>query len=137
MGERARADFTLERESWLYSFDGFSSPIDMGGVVNTAKAGQTIPVKWHLSNKDGDVTSTASFVALMSYKIDCDALTGNPESAVEEVSAGNSGLLNLGNGNWQYNWKTDKNYAKTSPCRNMVVKFSDNQKSPEAVFKFK
>ena len=53
-----------------YAFDGFYQPIDMG-VTNTANAGKTVPVKWHLSNVSGDVADPASFVALKSiaYKL--------------------------------------------------------------------
>jgi len=133
-GEQVRADFTLEPETWLYSFEGFTSPIDMQPVVNSVKAGQTIPVKWHLTNKDGNVADTGSFVNLRSYLVGCNEFTGNPESAVEELSSGSSGLQYIGDGNWQYNWKTDKTYA--GKCRNIYVDFKEGQKSPEASFKF-
>jgi hypothetical protein len=54
---------------------------------------------------------------------------------VEEIAAGASGLQYVGDGYWQYNWKTPKNYADT--CRVMVVEFNSGALSPAAKFKFK
>jgi hypothetical protein len=34
-----------------------------------------------------------------------------PVDEMTEYAAGNSGLQYLGNGNWQYNWKTPKEFA--------------------------
>jgi hypothetical protein len=116
-----------------YTVDGFSAPVTMNGVVNTANAGQTVPIKWHLADKNGIVSDPASFVGLYSYEIKCGDLS--PVSTeLKESPAGNSGLKNLGNGNWQFNWKTPKSYA--GKCRDMFVRFNDGQEL-HALFKFK
>jgi hypothetical protein len=127
--------FMLERESWFYTIGDFTSPIDMPPVVNSAKAGQAIPVKWHLTDMNGPVADTTSFVGLRSYPVSCTDFIGDPEDAVPEYSPGASDLQYKGNGDWQFNWKTPKTYVKQ--CRNMYVEFSHGQKSPEANFKFK
>ncbi len=132
------ADFTLEPEEWadteVYATAGFTAPIDMEGVVNTARAGQTVPVKWHLDSRIGDVTDPLSFVGLRSYPVSCDEYAVLPADTIEQTSS-SSGLQYLGDGNWQYNWKTAKSYAGT--CRMMYVEFMHGQTSPEAIFKFK
>jgi hypothetical protein len=39
--------------------------------------------------------------------------TGSGSDAVEEYASGSSGLQNLGDGYYQYNWKTPKTYANS------------------------
>ncbi len=127
-------------ETWVltvtatYTFCGFFSRVDNPPVINTAKAGQSIPVKWHLTLNSAPVSDPSSFVSLTSYSVNCGTLIGNPLSAVEEYAAGSSGLQSLGNGNWQFNWKTPKTYANT--CRIMVLTLSDGS-THTADFKFK
>jgi hypothetical protein len=127
-------DCTTLCKNAIYTFEGgFGSPIN-NGVVNIATAGKTIPVKWHLSDANGDVSDLSSFVGLQSYVVNCEVFTGDPTEAVEEYYAGMSGLQYLGFGNWQYNWKTPKSYAGT--CRNMYIVFKNGQYSPTVSFKF-
>ena len=52
-----------------------------------------------------------------------------------EQYTGSSGLQYLGDGYWQFNWKTPKTY--TGQCRTMYVEFNDGQTSPEVQFKFR
>jgi hypothetical protein len=118
--------------AYSYIFTGFSSPIDMG-VTNIAKAGQTVPVKWRLTDADGvPVSDPASFANLLSQPYNCDA--GAPSDAIETY-AGSSGLQYLGDGYWQFNWKTPKSYA--GKCRTMYVEFHGGLTSPVVAFRFK
>jgi hypothetical protein len=117
-----------------YQFSGFSEPIDMDST-NIAKAGRSVPVKWRLTDFSGaPVTDEASIVGLFSYTVSCGDLTGDPSDAIEEYASGRSGLQNLGNGYWQYNWSTPKAYANS--CRAMYVSFSDGTTSPVVHFTF-
>jgi outer membrane protein assembly factor BamB len=137
-GWTVNADIPLTPEDWLYTIGDFSSPIDMPPVVNSVKAGQAIPTKWHLSDVNGgDVFDPASFVNLRSYPVSCTEFIGSPEDAINESAAGGSDLQYKGNGNWQFNWKTPKSYNQNGGCRNMYVEFYKGQRSPEAKFKFK
>ena len=117
-----------------YTFSGFFSPVDNPPVVNTVNAGQAIPVKWQLTLNNVPVSDPSSFVSLTSYNVNCGTLIMNPESTIDEYAAGSSGLRSLGNGNWQFNWKTSKNYANT--CRIIVLTLSDGS-THTADFKFK
>jgi hypothetical protein len=119
-----------------YTFNGFISPVDNPPTVNTARAGQAVPVKWQISGGTSVPSSTdsASFKSLTSYGVNCTSLTGVSESVVEQYAAGSSGLQNLGGGYWQYNWATSRSYAGT--CRKMVLILNDGT-SHEALFKFK
>jgi probable HAF family extracellular repeat protein len=115
-------------------FQGFFSPVDNPPVVNNAKAGQTIPVKWRITDANGvPVSDPASFKSLTSYLINCGNLSGEPTDAVEEYVAGSAGLQYSGDGYWQFNWKTPKTYA--GRCGKMVLTLGDV--AHEADFKFR
>jgi hypothetical protein len=103
------------------------------GATNIAKAGQTIAVKWRLTDANGvPVGEASSFVNLFSQPGSCEA--GGPSDAIETYS-GSSGLQYLGDGYWQFNWKTPKAYA--GKCRTMYVEFWGDVRSPVVTFKFK
>jgi hypothetical protein len=115
-----------------YQFTGFFQPIDMN-TVNIAKAGQTIPVKWRLTDANGlPISDPAVFVRLYTQTGSCSSST--PPDVVEAYS-GSSGLQYLGDGYWQFNWKTLKSYAGT--CRAMYIEFSGGMTSPVVYFQFK
>jgi hypothetical protein len=135
-GQQTSVTFELERQHGWSEFSGFFDPIEMG-ILNSARAGSAIPVKWQLADADGnDVSDPASFSDLMSYQTDCPNSMVIPSySGITKVYPGSSGLQYLGNGNWQLNWKIPKNYAGT--CRNMYIEFASGQKSPEVLFSFK
>jgi len=116
-----------------YQFVGFVEPI-ANDLTNIAKAGQSVPAKWRLTDANGlPIEDSTSFAGFYSHPIDCE--TGTPNDAVEEYAAGNSGLQYKGDGNWQYNWKTPKAYWGT--CHAMYIEFDSGAVSPIATFQFK
>jgi hypothetical protein len=115
-------------------FTGFSQPIDMM-ALNVAKPGQSIPVKWRLTDAEGTpISDPASFVKLYSYPVSCTDFTGDPADIIEEYASGTSGLQYVGEGYWQFNWKTPKSYKN---CRTMFVEFAGGLTSPTVTFQFK
>jgi hypothetical protein len=126
-----------------YVMTGFFAPIDMpqANVVvwNSAQAGQTVPVKWRLTQNGVAVADPSSFLndpgGLFSYPIDCSSGDGSVDLAIEEYAPGNSSLAYKGDGNWQFNWQTLKAYKNT--CRVMFVRFRDGTVSATVSFKFK
>ena len=126
---------TQVQQTQVYVFSGFFSPVDNLSIVNNAKAGQAIPVKWRITDANGvPIFDPASYKTIGSYPVNCASLTGDPESSVEEYAAGSSGLQYSGDGYWQLNWKTPKTYA--GQCRTMVLTLGDGS-TQEAGFKFK
>jgi hypothetical protein len=118
-----------------YTFYGFFSPVDNPPNLNKANSGQTIPVKWRITDAHGvPISDSMSFKSLKSYIVNCDTYSGLPTDAIEEYSTGSSGLQYMGNGNWQFNWKTPKTYA--GQCRTMVLTLGD-ESTHTANFKFK
>lgn len=118
-------DVVLLRYSILhYNFAGFFSPVDNPPVLNTAKAGSTIPVKWRLSDSAGaPVTTLDSVIALLNGATTCDA---GPSDAIEEVAAATGGSAlryDAVTNQFIYNWKTEKTWKGT--CRLLRVSLAD------------
>jgi hypothetical protein len=103
-----------------YGFNGFLPPVDNPPVTNTAKAGQTIPIKFALAEDFGlDVlfgTPTAT-----TFTCDSGASTDQIEST---STAGDGGLIyDPVTGEYTYEWKTDKGWANT--CRTFTLTLDD------------
>jgi hypothetical protein len=112
---------------------GFLRPITMG-AENAVKAGQTIPVKWRLTDGDGaPVSDPASVVGLASTEHPCDPnLPDQTVTAVTESSV--SGLRYLGDGYWQFNWSTNKSWK--GQCRRLTLALAGGT-TYRAEFRFK
>ena len=96
-----------------------------------AKAGQTIPIKWHITDPNGiPISNPLSFISITSTSTGYCGGQGDP---IEEYS-NSSGLQYKGDGNWQFNWSTPKNYA--GQCRTMRLTLSDGT-TLSAYFNFK
>lgn len=107
-----------------YIFIGFLQPVD-NLMVNSAKAGQTIPVKWQLKdyagNLIGDLSSLAATNGLVSIKITCS--TGAPIDDIEELAPAGSTVFRFDGTQFIYNWQTTKSWAGS--CRQMTVTLAD------------
>jgi N-acylglucosamine 2-epimerase len=114
-----------------YGFTGFEAPVD-NGVVNVAKAGSATPLKWRLTDHAGNPVLDLASVRITSAGHTCDGAA--VEDAIEEVASGASGLQNLGDGNYQINWKSPKTYAGT--CRTLQLDLGEGQLRT-AEFRFK
>jgi len=103
-----------------YAFTGFFKPIDNLPIVNVAKAGSAIPVKFNLGGDMGLAIMAAGYPKSAPM-----ACSGAPTDAVEEtVTAGGSSLsYDPTTGQYIYVWKTDKIWAGT--CRQLQVKLAD------------
>jgi len=114
-----------------YNFSGFVAPVDNPPIVNVAKAGSAIPVKFSLHGNQGlNILVTGS---PSSRTILCD--NGASQDDIElTVTAGGSSLsydpvADL----YTYVWKTDKTWA--GACRELTVTLNDNS-IHKADFKF-
>ncbi len=105
-----------------YDFDGFSQPVESGGVFNVAKAGQTIPVRFDLNGDRGLMIFAAGYPK--SVAIECQS--GATQSVVEGTLSDDASSLLCGmSGEYTYLWKTDK--AWTGDCRQLQLKLNDGQ----------
>ena len=112
---------------------GFQDPVS-DTKLNVIQPGQTVPLKWQTLDSSGNpvtnltlcptfggCSTTTPWVFIGVAPINCasDQIMGTTETAAG--TAGNSGLQNLGNGNYQYNWKTVKG---STGCVTPVLQFS-------------
>jgi CSLREA domain-containing protein len=111
----------FEYEFGSIVFTGFASPVNDAPTLNIAKAGQTIPLKWHLADASGHPITDLESVSVTVTSLACPA--GTTTDAIEEYTRGTSGLQNLGDGYYQYNWATPKGYARS--CKTMSLDLGD------------
>lgn len=119
-----------------YKFTGFFTPVDNPPAENTANSGQAIPLKWRITDANDVPVLDLTAVTVTAVSIAC-SLGGTPD-LVEEYATGESGLLNQGDGYYQFNWATPKSYKNS--CKEMRLNLSEgNAGSPVyhiAVFRF-
>ena len=101
----------------LYNFSGFSQPVDNLPTLNNANSGQAIPLKFRITDVYGNPVTDLTNLTVTATSFSCPI--GSTADQVEEYAAGSSGLLNQGNGYYQFNWKTPKSYAKS--CKTLML----------------
>lgn len=87
----------------LYGFSGFFSPVDNAPTMNVAKAGQSIPIKWRLTDANGIPITNLTSATVNMIGIPCDA--GTTTDSIEEYAINGNGFQNLGNGNYLFTLK--------------------------------
>ena len=105
-----------------YPFGGFLRPVANSPVLNKAKAGTVIPVKFSLGGNRGLNIFQAGFPA--SRPIACPK-SGTASNTVDETAtAGQSGLsYDAKTDSYTYVWRTEKGWAGT--CRELVLRLND------------
>jgi probable HAF family extracellular repeat protein len=113
--------------SVVYDFDGFFNPVNNPDVLNRARAGSAIPVKFSLGGDQGlDIFAGPDEGSSVprSGSIPCGST--DPVDAVEQtVTANSSGLTyDPATDLYTYVWKIQKNWTG---CRQLVVKLADGR----------
>jgi uncharacterized delta-60 repeat protein len=114
-----------------WRFIGFSQPVDNPPVWNVLNAGQAVPLKWRMLDAAGTPLTTLTSATVTVSAVNCQ--TGGTQDQVEEFTTGASGLQNLGNGYYQFNWKTPKTYSKS--CKAMHLDLGEGI-THDALFNF-
>lgn len=109
----------------------FDRPVDRN-VTNVAKAGRTLPVKWRVTLDGVPVSDPSHFVGLFSAQ--CTSNADPPADDQIEFYSGSSGLQYLGDGWWQFNWKTVRSYE--GQTRKMTLRLDDGSEY-SAFFEFR
>lgn len=104
-----------------YGFVGFFQPVDNLPTINTANAGRSIPLKWRVLDGAGNPVTNLASVSVTSVAGGCSA--GAPADIVEEYATSNTGLMNQGDGYYQFNWQTEKSWAGS--CRTLRLDLGD------------
>jgi len=118
---------------------GFYSPVNMldsnnKPVVNTGKAGSTVPIKFEVFKGDKELTDTNSVKGFSAVATRCEP--GLTTDNIELTGTGNTALrYDATDGQFVYNWKTPPNSAGT--CIELTMTTSDDVSSLSALFKLK
>jgi hypothetical protein len=100
---------------------GFYSPVDMGNVVNTVKAGNTVPLKFEVFAGGVEQTSTSVIRSVRAQASACSA--GAPQDEIEVTSTGETAMrYDATDGAFIYNWKTPK---LPGSCLDVIVQTLD------------
>ncbi len=105
-----------------YAFGGFLQPIANLPVVNAANGGQTIPVKWQLTDASGNLISDlSSFTSLLQGPVACDVA---PASIVVDDPTATTGatVFRFDGTQFIYNWQTAKSWKG---CFALVLNLKD------------
>ena len=116
-------------EAW--HFIGFDAPVDNKGVLNVAKAGKAIPLKWQLLDSRNSPVATLTKAVVTVQSLSCSL--GTTMDNLEEYAAGSSGLQNLGGGHYQFNWQPPTSYAGS--CKTLQLDIGDGV-THKTLFKF-
>ena len=108
------------------------APVDAAPMVNRAQAGRVIPFKFSVSDIDGPVTDlTDADVDVVPVLTGCES--GAAVDAIESYATG-AGLVNLGNGNYLFAYRTSKSWA--GACGTLTLSTTAGG-SQSALFAFK
>ena len=121
-----------------YVFSGFAEPVHNPGgnaTRNLVKAGQVVPLVWRLTDEDGGAVLNLESAAVTVVGFECGLRSSS--DLPQEKAAGKTELQNLGNGYYQFNWKSPKSYANS--CKELTLTLSvDGQTiTGTALFQFK
>jgi len=138
-----------------YQFNGFTPPVgNFPGALNSAQAGQAIPFKWQVLYPNTPAAQALGFnggpVLNLSFVPNgyltlsvIGVCSGSSNGAVDDTipvdTETNTGLMNQGNGFYQFNWKTPKSFngqALAGQCLKVAAQVGDGV-SHEADFQFK
>jgi CSLREA domain-containing protein len=109
-----------------YAFQGFLFPVDNPPIVNHAKAGKLIPLKWRLRDANGAfIRDLASVKSITSRQISC---TNGPADEIEQLEPAGGSQLEyvLSEENFKYRWQTQAAWRNT--CRRITVELADGTK---------
>jgi hypothetical protein len=129
-GNTTNGSFTV-----TVSFDwtGFFAPVDNGGVLNVIKGGQSVPMKWRISDGSGGWVSSLSVVEQVTQtKIACTNTL--PTDEIEAPTSGATSLRYDTTANqYIYNWQSPKG---AGVCYRVTVYLTDDT-THTALFKTK
>ncbi|TKK88366.1 hypothetical protein FDA94_13770 [Herbidospora galbida] len=114
-----------------YVFTGFAAPV-RNDVVNTAKAGQGIAIKWWLTDAFGAPVNDLRTADLTVTPLNCQ--TGLPTGGEPVPAEGAEPLQILGAGAYQVMWRTPRSYLDT--CLTLHLDIGEGGMTHTARFRF-
>lgn len=116
-----------------FAFNGFFQPVDNNGVLNVIKGGQSVPLKWNISDGSGGFISSLAVVqSITQSKFTCTA--GAPMDEIEAPTSGSTVLrYDTVANQFVYNWQSPKGAGS---CYKVTVTLTDGT-TKSALFRTK
>jgi hypothetical protein len=110
--------------SVIYNWSGFFSPVENATAWNSAKAGQSIPLKFSLGGDQGLNIFASGYPKISSIACPNGGVTPDPIEEYATITANSKLIYDALAGQYNYVWKTDKAWA--GKCFRLDVKLDDN-----------
>ncbi len=105
-GQTATASATYTVLAW--TLGGTYQPVDMGRVLNIAKGGSTVPLKFEVFAGATELTTTSAIASFKTATVSCGTL-GTETDEIESVSTGSTSLgYDATGGQFIQKWQTPK-----------------------------
>ncbi|NYG54762.1 PxKF domain-containing protein [Nocardioides perillae] len=112
---------------------GFTSPVDMGGVLNTVKGGSTVPLKFELFAGGVELTSTSAVASFRTAVVSCASVATDRADEVEVTTTGGTALrYDATGGQFVQNWQTPRT---AGVCYRATMTAADGVTSRTAYFR--
>ncbi|MBD3940558.1 PxKF domain-containing protein [Microbacterium sp. NEAU-LLC] len=86
---------------------GFFAPVDMNGVVNVAKGGSTVPLKFEVFDGAVELTDPAVVTSFIQTPVSCEDWGASTADPIEVTTTGGTSLrYDAAAGRFVQNWKT-------------------------------
>lgn len=126
---------TVADKIGAWTSNGFFQPVDMNNVLNTIRAGQTVPLKFELFSGTTELTSISAVNPLAYAEVSCTALANSMTDDIETTVTGGTALrYDTTAGQYIYNWKTPSTAGK---CYRVTMTAQDGVTKIMAYFKTK
>ncbi|WP_324115984.1 HYR domain-containing protein [Microbacterium sp.] len=112
---------------------GFYQPVDMGGVLNTVKAGSTVPLKFEVFAGGVEKTTTDAVKSFTSRVVSCTDGSGITDAIEVTTTGGTSLRYDTTAGQFVQNWQTPRS---TGSCYQVTTLLQDGS-TISALFKLK
>jgi hypothetical protein len=110
--------------SVIYDWNGFFSPVENPTAWNSAKAGQSVPVKFSLGGDQGLNIFASGYPKIFSIACPNGGVTPDPIEEYATITANSKLIYDALDNQYNYVWKTDKAWA--GKCFRLDVKLNDN-----------
>jgi hypothetical protein len=129
-GNRNQAEHTYNVLPW--DLKGFNQPVNMGRVLNTVKAGSTVPFKFEVFAGNTELTDPAVVESFSRQQVSCASLDATGTDAIEITTTGGTSLrYDATGGQFVQNWKTP---AEPGSCYKVTMETQDGS-ALVAIFK--
>ena len=119
-GSNGSATFTIA----AWTLTGFYQPVDMYGVLNLIKGGQTVPLKFEIFAGATELTNTSAVKSLTYVEVSCSTFSAGLIDEIDTTATGGTSLrYDSTSGQFIYNWKTPSTAGK---CYRVTMTTNDN-----------